>query len=64
VYDLDRLDARTLMDILATHPFVVHRREVMKNPYYRPPVDMLESMLLGQHHHHGRQPVGEQQIQA
>ena len=46
VYDLDRLDARSLMDILATHPFVLHRRELLKNPYYRPPVDLLQDMLL------------------
>lgn len=46
VYDLDRLNARTMMDILATHPFVIHRRQILKNPYYRPPVELLEEMLL------------------
>ena len=46
VYDLDRLDARKLMDILTTHPFVIHRRQVLKNPYYRPPTDLLEDLLL------------------
>ena len=46
VYDLDRLDARKVMDVLATHPFVIHRREILKNPYYRPPVELLEEMLL------------------
>ena len=46
VYDIDRLDARRMMDILATHPFIIHRREIHKNPYYRPPVELLEEMLL------------------
>jgi hypothetical protein len=54
VYDLDRLDARRLMDVLTTHPFVIHRRQILKNPYYRPPVELLAD-LLG-----APRPVGEE----
>jgi hypothetical protein len=46
VYDLERLNARMLMDILATHPYVIHRRQILQNPYYRPPIELLRDMLL------------------
>ena len=36
IYDLDRLDSRTILGILATHPYLIHRREMHKNPHYRP----------------------------
>jgi hypothetical protein len=47
VYDLDGMDARMVMDMLVTHPFVIQGRQIVRNPYYRPPVELLEDLLLG-----------------
>jgi hypothetical protein len=46
VYDMDRLDARTMMDVLATHPYVIYRQQILQNPYYRPPLEVLRDMLV------------------
>src|SRR5690606_25676625 len=46
VYDLAELGGRVVMDVLRTHPYVIDRGEILKNPYYRPPVEMLQSLLL------------------
>jgi len=46
VYDLDRLSGRDVMDILATHPYVIHRRRVVENPHYTAPIDVLKDNLL------------------
>lgn len=46
VYDLNQISGATMMDILITHPYVVHRRKVLENPYYVQPIDMLKSVLL------------------
>jgi hypothetical protein len=45
VYDLSELSGRLVMDILATHPQVIHRREIVENPHYRPPLEMLGDLL-------------------
>ncbi len=45
VYDLNELTGRMMMDILETHPLIVHRREIRENPYYRPPIEMLRDIL-------------------
>ena len=45
VYDLSELSGRMVMDILATHPLVIHRREIVANPHYRPPLEMLGDLL-------------------
>ncbi len=47
VYDLEKVDGRTLMDIMATHPYVVYRRQIKENPYYVPPIEVLRDVLLG-----------------
>lgn len=46
VYDLDKLTGANVMDILATHPYVVHRRQILQNPYYIPPIELLKTVLL------------------
>jgi hypothetical protein len=47
VYDLNQLPGRMVMDILKTHPYVVHGRHVLQNPYYVPPIELLTQSLLG-----------------
>lgn len=46
VYDLAAITAKEMMDILTTHPYVVHRRRVLENPYYVAPIDVLKQQLL------------------
>lgn len=46
VYDLAKVTGQMVMDILATHPYVVHRRRVLHNPYYTSPVGLLKDVLL------------------
>jgi hypothetical protein len=35
------------MDILTTHPSVIHRRRVFHNPYYISPIVVLKEKLFG-----------------
>jgi hypothetical protein len=42
VYDLERLNGRTLMEVLATHPYVLHGRRLVHNVWYRPVLELLE----------------------
>ena len=46
VYDVSKISGQMMMDILATHPYVVHRRRILHNPYYVEPIDMLKDLLL------------------
>jgi hypothetical protein len=46
VYDLARVSGQMAMDILTTHPYVVHRRRILENPYYVAPLDVLKDVLL------------------
>lgn len=46
VYDLAEINGRMMMDILTTHPYVVHGRKVLQNPYYLPPLERLREVLL------------------
>jgi hypothetical protein len=48
VYDVSKISGQMMMDILATHPYVVHRRRVLHNPYYVQPIEMLKEALLDQ----------------
>jgi hypothetical protein len=41
VYDLVDLSGPMVMDILRTHPFVIHGHNVLQNPYYTPPVQAM-----------------------
>ena len=44
VYDLNRMSGRLAMDVLRTHSMVIDRGELVENPYYRPPLEMLRSL--------------------
>lgn len=37
VYDLARLDGLTVVDVMATHPYVILRGQIRQNPFYTPP---------------------------
>jgi hypothetical protein len=46
VYDLAKLSGGMVMDILATHPYVLHRRRVLQSAHYVPPLEILREVLL------------------
>ena len=46
VYDINETSGRMMMDILSTHPYVLHRGRVRENPYYVPPLERLGAVLL------------------
>ena len=41
VYDINDLSGPMVMDILRTHPFVIHGHQILQNPYYSPPEEEL-----------------------
>ncbi len=45
VYDLNEISGRMLMDILVTHPYIIHGRALRKNPYYVPAIERLREVL-------------------
>ena len=47
VYDLSRLDGGTVVDIMATHPYVVLRGQIRHNPFYVPPEVYLAEVFAG-----------------
>lgn len=47
VYDLSKLHGETVVDIMATHPFVVLRGRIRQNPFYIPPDVYLRELLSG-----------------
>jgi hypothetical protein len=46
VYDINEISGRMMMEILSTHPYIVHARHVRENPYYMKPIDRLREVLL------------------
>lgn len=46
VYDINEINGRMMMDILSTHPYIVHGKRVRENPYYVAPLERLREMLL------------------
>ena len=46
VYDLAKITGEMMMDILTTHPYVIHRRRIVHNPHYVAPIDVLKESLL------------------
>jgi hypothetical protein len=46
VYDLSRLRGEMLVDILATHPYVVLKGRIRQNPFYIPPEVYLRELLI------------------
>ncbi len=43
-YDTRRLDGPTIMDVLAVHPMVIMRGQLVRNPYFQPPEQFLASL--------------------
>jgi hypothetical protein len=48
VYDLTKLHGEMVVDIMATHPYVVLRGHIRQNPFYIPPEVYLRELLSGQ----------------
>jgi hypothetical protein len=46
VYDINEINGRMMMDILATHPYIVHGRRIRENSYYVAPLERLREVLL------------------
>jgi hypothetical protein len=44
-YQLDQLSGETIVDILATHPFVILKGEIRENSFYVPPERYLTDLL-------------------
>jgi hypothetical protein len=47
VYDLSSLTGETVVDIMATHPYVILKGEIRQNPFYVPPAIYLKHLLEG-----------------
>jgi hypothetical protein len=47
VYDLTKLRGETVVDIMATHPYVVLKGQIRQNPFFIPPEIYLRELLLG-----------------
>jgi hypothetical protein len=46
VYDINEISGRMMMEILTTHPYIIHGRRIRENPYYVQPIDRLRQVLL------------------
>jgi hypothetical protein len=46
VYDINEISGRMMMEILSTHPYIIHGRRIRENPYYVQPIDRLRHVLL------------------
>lgn len=46
VYDINHVSGRMLMELLGTHPYVIHGRTLRRNPYYTPAMDRLREVLM------------------
>jgi hypothetical protein len=47
VYDLAKLRGEMVVDIMATHPYVVLRGQIRQNPFYIPPEVYLRELISG-----------------
>jgi hypothetical protein len=47
IYDLPKLSGQMVVDILATHPYVILRGQIRQNPHYVPPDVYLRELLSG-----------------
>lgn len=52
VYDLTKLSGALMVDIMATHPYVVLRGGVRQNPFYVPPDVYLKELVQGRRTSH------------
>ena len=46
VYDINEISGRMMMEILTTHPYIIHERRIRENPYYVAPLERLREVLL------------------
>ncbi len=46
VYDVNEISGRMMMEILSTHPYIIHNRRIRENPYYVAPIERLREVLL------------------
>ena len=46
VYDINEISGRMMMEILSTHPYIIHGRTLRENPYYVPPIERLRQVLM------------------
>jgi hypothetical protein len=46
VYDINEISGRMMMEILATHSYVLQGGRIRENPYYVKPIDRLRQVLL------------------
>jgi hypothetical protein len=45
IYDLTKLNGETVVDIFATHPYVILKGQIRRNPFYVPPEIYLSELL-------------------
>lgn len=45
VYDLSKVNGNTLIDIMSTHPYVILRGQIRRNPFYIRPEDYLRELV-------------------
>lgn len=45
IYDLSKLDGQAVVDIMATHPYVIMRGKVRQNAFYVPPEEYLRQLV-------------------
>ncbi len=46
VYDINEINGRMMMEVLSTHPYILHNKQIRENPYYVAAVDRLREVLL------------------
>jgi len=47
IYDLAKVPGETLVDVMATHPYVILKGQIRQNPFYVPPEVYLKELLSG-----------------
>jgi hypothetical protein len=52
IYDLAKLSGETVVDIMATHPYVILRGRLRENPFYIPPDVYLRDVLHSKQSEH------------
>jgi len=46
VYDINEISGRMMMEILSTHPYILHGKRIRENPYYVAPLERLREVLM------------------
>jgi hypothetical protein len=53
IYDLSKLEGATVVDIMATHPYVILKGQIRRNSFYIPPEIYLDELLTKKGDSHG-----------